>query len=220
MLNHQNLQLIQQQLASYNAQLVAVTKKQSLETILQLHNAGVRVMGENKVQELLPKYEQLPKDINWHLIGHLQTNKIKQIASFVKCIHSVDSPKLLTEIDKQAKQHNRIIKCLLQVHIATEETKFGFTPDELLLWLKQNPLNNLHHVSIVGLMGMATFTDNKTQIHHEFKQLKQLFDECKKRYFALQDSFCELSMGMSDDYPIALNEGSTMVRIGSLLYEL
>lgn len=220
MINLQNLQLIQQQLVPYKAQLVAVTKKQSTETILQLYDAGVRVMGENKVQELLPKYEQLPKDIDWHLIGHLQTNKVKQIASFVKCIHSVDSPKLLTEIDKQAKQHNRIIKCLLQVHIATEETKFGFAPNELLLWLEQNTLGNLHHVSVIGLMGMATFTNNKTQIHHEFKQLKQLFDECKSRYWGSQDSFCELSMGMSDDYSIALDEGSTMVRIGSLLYKL
>ena len=218
MLNHQQLQLIQQQLQPYKAQLVAVTKKQSIETILELYEAGQMVFGENKVQELLPKYEQLPKDIQWHLIGHLQTNKVKQIAGFIQCIHSVDSLRLLEEINEQAKRHGRTIRCLLQVHIAAEQTKFGFTPNELLQLLEQTSFAHLPHIAIVGLMGMATFTDNAQQVRNEFRHLKQLFVQCKNTFFASQDSFCELSMGMSDDYTIALEEGSTIIRVGSLLY--
>lgn len=218
MVNHQQLQLILQQLSQHKAQLVAVTKKQSIETILELYNTGQIVFGENKVQELLPKYEQLPKDIQWHLIGHLQTNKVKQIAGFIQCIHSVDSLRLLEEINEQAKRYSRTIRCLLQVHIAAEQTKFGFTPTELLQLLEQISLAHLPHITIVGLMGMATFTDNTEQVSNEFRHLKQLFEQCKSAFFASQDSFCALSMGMSDDYTIALEEGSTMVRVGSLLY--
>jgi pyridoxal phosphate enzyme (YggS family) len=187
--------------------LVAVSKTHPPELIREAYDAGQRIFGENKVQEMVAKYEVLPKDIQWHLIGHLQTNKVKYIAPWVSLIHSVDSPKLAEEIDKQGKKAGRVIPCLLQVHIATEETKFGFDRVELLNFIKTfKPMN----VSIEGLMGMASLTDNTDQIRKEFKTLHDLFIEI--------GNLKELSMGMSGDYKIAMEEGSTMVRIGTAIF--
>jgi PLP dependent protein len=194
--------------------LVAVSKTKPAEDILELYNLGQRDFGENYVQELVGKYEILPKDIRWHYIGHLQSNKVKYIAPFVHLIHGVDSFNLLKEINKQALKNNRVIDCLLQVHIAKEETKFGFEAHEL----KQlHQLHELKNVNIIGLMGMASFTNDKDLIRKEFEELKKCFDENAQQptsNLQLQT----LSMGMSSDYKIALEEGSTMVRIGSLLF--
>jgi pyridoxal phosphate enzyme (YggS family) len=187
--------------------LVAVSKTHPAGLIREAYDAGQRVFGENKVQEMVAKYEVLPKDIQWHLIGHLQTNKVKYIAPWVSLIHSVDSPKLAEEIDRQGKKAGRVIPCLLQVHIAKEETKFGFSREELLSFLKSFKLPN---ISIEGLMGMATLTDDKQQIRNEFRQLHDLFVEI--------GNLKELSMGMSSDYKIAMEEGSTMVRIGTAIF--
>ncbi|HEX8060587.1 MAG TPA: YggS family pyridoxal phosphate-dependent enzyme [Cyclobacteriaceae bacterium] len=187
--------------------LIAVSKTHPPELIQEAYDAGQRIFGENKVQEMVAKYEVLPKDIQWHLIGHLQTNKVKYIAPWVSLIHSVDSPKLAEEIDKQGKKVGREIPCLLQVHIATEETKFGFDREELLSFLKNFKLAN---ISIGGLMGMASLTDNRDQISKEFKSLHDLFIEI--------GNMKELSMGMSSDYKIAMEEGSTMVRIGTAIF--
>ena len=193
------------------ATLVAVSKIKPVEDILALYNLGQKDFGENYVQELVDKQTQLPTDIRWHFIGHLQSNKVKYIAPFVHLIHGVDSFKLLQEINKQAVKNNRIIKCLLQVHIAQETTKFGFGLNELN---DLSMLQNLHNVQVVGLMAMASFSDDKQLVRNEFKQLKKLFDTLK----IIQPQFSILSMGMSDDYTIALEEGSTMIRIGSLLF--
>ena len=193
--------------------LVVVTKTQPIERIMEVYNSGYKVYGENKVQELEEKYEQLPKDIQWHLIGHLQTNKVKYIAPFVYLIHSVDSLKLLQEIDKQAVRNNRGINCLLQIHIAEEETKFGFDFAEAEQILNVTELKN---VSIVGLMGMATNTNNEEQIKNEFHSLKTFFDKIKSK--TNNPAFQILSMGMSSDYKIAIKEGGTMVRIGSSIF--
>ncbi len=200
--------------------LIAVSKTKPVEAIMTLYNEGQRMFGENKVQELVEKYETLPKDIEWHLIGHLQTNKVKYIAFFVTMIHAVDSLKLLFEIEKQAAQSNRIIKVLLQMHIAQEETKFGLDTKELIEILEYYTTNPLlfSHVKIAGLMGMATNTDDEKIIHQEFKNLKNKFLYAKEAYLVGDKNFTELSMGMSGDYKIALQEGSTMVRIGSLLF--
>jgi pyridoxal phosphate enzyme (YggS family) len=187
--------------------LIAVSKTHPPALVQEAYDAGQRVFGENKVQEMVAKYEALPKDIQWHLIGHLQTNKVKYIAAWVSLIHSVDSAKLAEEIDKQGKKAGRIIPCLLQVHIAKEETKFGFDREELLKFLKESKLT---HVAIKGLMGMATLTDNVDQIRSEFRQLHDLFVEI--------GNMTELSMGMSSDYKIAMEEGSTMVRIGTAIF--
>jgi PLP dependent protein len=196
-----------------NVTLVVVTKTQQAEKIMEVYDAGYKIFGENKVQELLEKYETLPKDIQWHLIGHLQTNKVKYIAPFVHLIHSVDSLKLLQEIDKQALRNNRGIDCLLQIHIAQEETKFGFDFNEAEQIINANQLKN---VSIVGLMGMATNTNNEEQIKSEFHSLKSFFDKLKSQ--TQNPLFQILSMGMSSDYKIAIKEGSTMVRIGSSIF--
>ncbi len=201
-----------------NTQLIAVSKTKPNEALLNLYNKGQRAFGENYVQELVDKNATLPADIEWHFIGHLQSNKVKYIAPFVHFIHSIDSLKLLSEINKQAAKNNRVVKCLLQFHIADEDTKFGFDTEgveELIGILKENDLSN---VAICGVMGMATFTDDKAQVRREFKKLKHVFDTLKSTYFVDNQSFTHISMGMSDDYKMAIEEGSTMVRIGSLLF--
>ncbi len=201
-----------------HVKLVAVTKTHPVDTIMQAYSTGHKIFGENKVQELVSKYDLMPKDVEWHLIGHLQTNKVKYIAPFVSLIHSVDSLKLLSVIDKEAQKCNRIIDCLLQVYIASEETKFGLSADELHELLQSPELEQLQNVRVCGLMGMATFTDNMQQVRMEFRFLKNLFDEVKLRYFSAKPWFKDLSMGMSNDYRIAVEEGSTMVRIGSNIF--
>lgn len=201
-----------------DVQLVCVSKFHPDEALLEAYKAGERIFGESKVQEMCGKYERLPKDIQWHFIGHLQTNKIKYIVPFVELIHGVDSYKLLVEIDKQAAKINRVVNCLLQVHIAIEETKFGFSPEELLDTLRAGGWQSLQHVKICGLMGMATFTDTKIQVKAEFRELKTLFDQAKSDYFAEEPAFKNLSMGMSDDFQLAIEEGSNMVRVGSLIF--
>lgn len=200
------------------ATLVAVSKTKPIEDILELYTLGQKDFGENYVQELTGKYEQLPKDIRWHFIGHLQSNKVKYIAPFVHLIHGVDSVSLLKEINKQAAKHNRIINCLLQVHIATEETKFGLNDTELAAVIHEVQSGDvMQHIKICGLMGMASFSDNEKLVKEEFSSLKKLFD----KYAAVQTDNMQLqilSMGMSSDYKIALTAGSNMVRIGSLLF--
>jgi len=201
-----------------NARLIAVSKTKPAGEILQLYRLGQRLFGENKVQEMTEKKDLLPADIEWHLIGHLQTNKVKYIAPFVAMIHSVDSLKLLQEINKQAAKNERIIPCLLQIHIAEEETKFGLDRDELFELLSSPLLNDLKHVSINGLMGMATNTHDQEKIEKEFALLRQIFHEVKAKFFSSTSAFTELSMGMSSDYKIALKHGSTLIRVGSLLF--
>lgn len=198
--------------------LIAVSKTKPLADILQAYRAGCRDFGENKVQEMLGKQEQAPKDIRWHLIGHLQSNKVKYIAPFVHLIHSVDSLKLLQEINKQAQKYDRVIDCLLQIYIAQEESKFGLEFEEAEAILQSEALALLKNIRIVGLMGMASFTDKQEQIRQEFAGLKKFFDHCKEKYQTENVCLLELSMGMSGDYKIALQEGSTMVRIGSSLF--
>lgn len=202
----------------HHTKLVAVSKTKSIDQILEIYNYGQRAFGENKVQELIEKEDALPKNIEWHMIGHLQKNKVKYIASFIHLIHSVDSLELLAEINKNAKKHNRIIDCLLQFYIANENTKFGLTVEEANALLESEVYSKLRNVRIVGVMGMATFTDNLQQIRNEFKNLKSIFNNLKLHYFMNNPEFKEISMGMSDDYIIAIEEGSTMVRIGSLLF--
>ena len=198
--------------------LVCVSKFHPNETLLEAYNCGERVFGESKVQELCGKFETLPKDISWHFIGHLQTNKIKFIVPFVDLIHGVDSYKLLEEINKQALKAGTTVNCLLQVHIAMEETKFGFSTAELNETLSEGKWKDLSGITICGLMGMATYTEDKDRIRSEFKGLKSLLDQVKQQYFSDQPSFGTLSMGMSDDYHLAIEEGSTMVRIGSSIF--
>lgn len=194
--------------------LVAVTKTKSVPEIMEAYTAGQRDFGENKIQEMTAKFEQLPKDIRWHMIGHLQSNKVKYMASFVHLIHGVDKFSTLLEIDKQAKKHNRIINCLLQVHIAQEETKFGFSIDEIETVLASKEFQSLKNVCVIGLMGMATFTDDEVQIQSEFHFLAQFFNQLKTTY----THFTTLSMGMSSDYNIAISEGSTVIRVGSAIF--
>lgn len=213
-----NLTELKKELDSYNAKLIAVSKTKSNEEIMEAYDAGQRVFGENQVQELTDKYEQLPKDIEWHLIGHLQTNKVKYIAPFVSLIHSVDSLKLLIEINKQAAKNNRIIDCLLQVYIADEDTKFGLGHDETIELLRSEEFAELKNIRIVGLMGIATNTKLEKQINDEFNELKVFFDGIKQSFFRKESSFKEISMGMSGDYKIALENGSTMIRVGSTIF--
>lgn len=198
--------------------LVAVSKTKPLELLKEAYAAGQRHFGENRVQELEEKYNALPKDICWHMIGHLQSKKVKTIAPFVHLIHGVDSFKLLTEINKQALKNNRTIDCLLQFFIAQEETKFGFDLEEALEIIGSNEFVALKNIRLVGIMGMATFTDDTDQIRSEFKTLATYFDQLKSTHFSNQPSFKEISMGMSGDYAIAIEEGSTMVRIGSAIF--
>lgn len=201
-----------------NVCLVAVSKTKPNEAIAAAYAVGQRHFGENKVQELVEKYETLPKDIKWHMIGHLQTNKVKYIAPFVHLIHAVDSLKLLKEIDKQAEKNNRIIDCLLQIHIAEEDHKFGFSEEELLQSIEENAFLGFENIRVVGLMGMATFTENNAQITKEFASLKHTFDHLKKQGLPTNFDLKELSMGMSGDYELAIQQGSTMVRIGSTIF--
>ena len=212
------LDKIQNELQTTNTTLVAVSKTKPNEAIMNLYAQGQRIFGENRVQELVEKYEALPKDIEWHLIGHLQTNKVKYIAPFVQMIHSADSLKLLKEINKQAAKHERTIDCLLQMHIADEMTKFGMNESEVVDLLNSMEFKNMQNVRITGVMGMATFTNNEVQVRNEFRQLTSIFNQLKRDFFVDDEAFKEISMGMSGDYQIAVEEGSTMVRIGSLLF--
>ena len=198
--------------------LVAVSKFHPNEAIEEAYRAGQRIFGESKVQEMTAKYESLPKDIEWHFIGHLQTNKVKYIVPYVALIHGIDSYKLLAEVDKQAAKAGRRVNCLLQLHIAREETKFGFSCDECRQMLAEGQWRQLQHIRLCGLMGMATNTDNVEQIKEEFRSLSDFFREVKSTWFADDDAFCELSMGMSHDYHEAIAEGSTLVRVGSKIF--
>ncbi|MBO5080287.1 MAG: YggS family pyridoxal phosphate-dependent enzyme [Bacteroidaceae bacterium] len=201
-----------------SVRLVAVSKFHPIEALQEAYEGGQRIFGESKVQEMTQKYEALPKDIEWHFIGHLQTNKIKYMAPYVALIHGVDSYKLLSEINKQAAKAGRIIPCLLQIHIAQEETKFGFSTDECRTMLEEGNWRQLKNVQIAGVMGMATNTEDEAQIKREFSTLSAFFQEVKESYFREVSSFKEISMGMSDDYPIAIEEGSTLIRIGSRIF--
>ena len=212
----QNLNNIKSQLPTH-VTLVAVSKTKPVADLMEAYNAGQRIFGENKIQEMTDKWEVMPKDIEWHMIGHVQTNKVKYMAPYVSLIHGVDSLKLLQEINKQAAKNNRVIDCLLQIYIAEEESKFGLDEQELEEILSSTEFKQLKNIRIVGLMGMATFTENKNQIEKEFKHLKTIFDKYKK----LNTEHCQLntlSMGMSGDYQLAISCGSTMVRIGSSIF--
>jgi len=197
--------------------LIAVSKTKPVSDILETYNAGQRIFGENKIQEMVDKQEQLPKDIEWHMIGHLQSNKVKYMASFVHLIHGVDSFKKLQEINKQAQKHNRIINCLLQIKIAIEETKFGLSIEDAEYLLRSNEMTSLKNVNIIGFMGMASFTNDETIIRNEFKILKKFLNSTLK-YKSSNFTPSTLSMGMSGDYQIAIEEGSTMVRVGSAIF--
>ena len=198
--------------------LLAISKYQPIEALQEAYDAGQRMFGENHIQEMAAKAAALPKDIAWHFTGHVQTNKIKYMASFVSLIHAVDSFRLLREINKHAAKHDRIIDCLLQIHIAQEDTKYGLTIEECRELLATEPWRELTNVRIVGLMAMGSNTDDMELVRGEFRQMKQLFDELKDTYFADEPSFSQLSEGMTDDYPIAIEEGSTIVRIGSMIF--
>lgn len=209
-----NIQQLALSLKGKPCTVIAVTKTHPIPTLQLAYDLGLKVFGENKVQEMAAKYEALPKDIQWHMIGHLQRNKVKYIAPFVSLIHSIDSLELLCEVDKQAAKHKRIIPYLLQIHIAQEESKFGFTFEEASSLITQNSWKNLSNVKLIGLMGMATNTENVDQIRLEFNNLNTFFKQMKITFPRLEI----LSMGMSNDYPIALEEGSTMIRVGSALF--
>jgi len=213
----QNLKFIKNNIPE-NVTLVCVSKFHSETAIMEAYDVGERVFGESRVQELTEKYNHLPKDIQWHFIGHLQTNKVKYLVPFVALIHGVDSFKLLSEINKQAEKINRKINCLLQVHIATEESKFGFSAEELMELFESKNIRSLEFINVKGLMAMATFTDNQEQIKNEFLGLKKLFEMIKENYEVNNSDFSEISMGMSDDYKLAIQAGSTMVRIGSSIF--
>jgi pyridoxal phosphate enzyme (YggS family) len=213
----ENLKQIKSELPS-GVELVAVGKTHPPEVILEAYHAGHRAFGENKVQELIAKASSLPNDIEWHLIGHLQTNKVKYIASFIHLIHSVDSLKLLTVINKEGEKNGRVIECLLQIFIATEESKFGMDENELEALLRSPELVLMKNIRICGLMGMASFSNDMKLVREEFHGLNQLFKKIKQHFFAEKDYFNHLSMGMSSDYKIAVEEGATLVRIGSVIF--
>ena len=208
-----NLHKIQSKLPG-NVTLVAVSKTKPVSDLMEAYDAGQRVFGENKIQEMAEKHEQMPKDIEWHMIGHVQTNKVKYMAEFVSLIHGVDSLKLLKEINKQAKKHNRIIYCLLQIKIAKEDSKFGMSTEAATALLQSEAYSELKNINVVGVMGMATFTDDITQIKSEFTYLKSSFDKLK----LLNSNFEIVSMGMSGDYQLAIECGSTMIRVGSSIF--
>lgn len=212
-----NLNTIQASLPPH-VTLVAVSKTKPVPDLMEAYNAGQRIFGENKIQEMAGKHEEMPKDIQWHMIGHVQTNKVKYMASFVSLVHGVDSLKLLAEIDKQAKKHNRVIDCLLQMHIAEEDTKFGMDESELNDLLASAEFKQLQNIRITGLMGMATFTEDESQIRREFMHLKENFDHLSQQPETPNFKPETLSMGMSGDYQIAIKCGSTMVRIGSSIF--
>ena len=198
--------------------LVAVSKTKPISDIQEAYDAGQRVFGENYPQELRDKHEMLPQDIQWHFIGHLQTNKIKYIIPFVTLIHSIDTANLLEAVNKEAKKYDRVVDCLLQFHIALEETKFGLDLDEARQLLDSEAFKQMQNVRICGVMGMGTFTDDMDEVRKEFKHLKSIFETLKQDYFANQPQFKEISMGMSDDYPIAIEEGATLIRVGSKIF--
>ncbi len=214
----QEYQTLIKRIKTHGARLVAVSKTKPEADIMALYQFGQRAFGENRVQELTEKQANLPDDIEWHMIGHLQTNKVKYIAPFVHLIHSVDSFKVLKAVNKEAQKNERVIDCLLQIKIAEEDTKYGFDDSSLREMLKSEVFTKLHHIRICGVMGMATFTDNEQQVRREFQQLKRHFQQLQTEYFTDQKYFKEISMGMSGDYEWALEEGSTIVRIGSLLF--
>jgi pyridoxal phosphate enzyme (YggS family) len=217
-MNLEKYKQLNEEINSHGARLVAVSKTKPAADILTLYQAGQKLFGENKAQELESKYEVLPHDIEWHFIGHLQSNKVKDIAPFVSLIHSVDSLKVLQEIDKQAAKNNRVIDCLLQIFIATEETKFGLNREELYSLLTSVEFSLMKHVRIRGFMGMATNTADEDKVENEFAFLKTLFDHVKQDHFPDKEYFNELSMGMSADYKIALKHGATLIRIGSIIF--
>ncbi|PKP34359.1 MAG: YggS family pyridoxal phosphate-dependent enzyme [Bacteroidetes bacterium HGW-Bacteroidetes-15] len=212
-----NLQSIKSSMPNH-VTLVAISKTHPPDVILEAYSEGQRAFGENKVQEMVSKYEVLPKDIEWHLVGHLQTNKVKYVAPFVSLIHSVDSFKLLKEINKGGEKNSRVINCLLQMHIAEEDTKFGLSQEELIDILDSQEFKLLTNVQVVGLMGMATFSEEINQVRREFKGLANIYKEVKSKYFSKTPTFNTLSMGMSGDYLVAIEEGSTMIRVGSSIF--
>ena len=213
----ENLEAVIQALPD-SVELVAVSKTKPNSSILEAYAAGHRVFGENRIQELIAKSDALPKDIEWHMIGHLQSNKVKYIAPFIGLIHAVDKAKLLTEINKEALKSNRVIRVLLQFHIAKEESKFGMSLAEAEELLSSYQFKSFENIEVVGVMGMATFTSDEEQVRNEFRNLKSIFERLKSDHFRDQASFKEISMGMSDDYNLAIEEGSTMVRIGSSIF--
>ncbi|MFC2123304.1 YggS family pyridoxal phosphate-dependent enzyme [Bacteroidota bacterium] len=213
-----NLNLFKSELVGTGCRLIAVSKTKPEDMILKAYNSGHRIFGENKVQDLVAKAQNLPSDIMWHMIGHLQRNKVKYVAPFVSMIHSVDSVRLLAEINKQAAKNERVIDCLFQVHIAEEETKFGLSSNELLDMVKNPELKDYENIRIVGLMGMATYTDDELQIRKEFRFLSELFYKIQSEISAENIEMMELSMGMTSDYKIAIEEGSTLIRIGTAIF--
>ncbi len=213
----ENLETVRKTIPS-GVLLVAVSKTKPVEDLQEAYDAGQRVFGENHALEMRDKHEVLPKDIDWHFIGHLQTNKIKYIVQYVRLIHSIDTFNLLQAVNKEAVKHDRVVDCLLQFHIAEEETKFGLSMEEAEEILNSDIFKTMKNVRICGVMGMATNTDNMTQVRKEFHHLKEIFDTLKAKYFADCEWFKEISMGMSHDYPIAIEEGSTMVRVGSKIF--
>lgn len=213
----ENLKVVKANLPEH-VMMVAVSKTHPAHVVQEAYEAGQHDFGENRVQELIEKQALLPKDIRWHLIGHLQRNKVKQIAAFVHLIHSIDSERLLREVDRQASVNSRVIDVLLQFHVAQEETKFGFSSEEAETMLAQADIKALQHVRIVGVMGMATFTEDETQVRSEFRKLKSIFSRLKETVLSGASHFSTISMGMSGDYPLAVEEGSTMVRVGSAIF--
>jgi pyridoxal phosphate enzyme (YggS family) len=213
-----NIKSLKKETGNINVTLIAVSKTKPAEELLEAYNAGQRLFGENMVQELVEKYEHLPKDIQWHLIGHLQSNKVKYIAPFIAMIQSVDSIKLLQEIEKHAEKNNRVIDCLLQIYIADEETKYGLGFDEAIDLLRSDEFTALKHIRIRGLMGIGTNTDREKQIKEEYYELKTFFDGVKQSFFRKDSYFDTLSMGMSADYKLAIEQGSNMVRLGSTIF--
>ena len=213
----ENLDIVRATVSS-NVTLIAVSKTKPVSDLQEAYDAGQRIFGENKALEMRDKHQVLPDDIQWHFIGHLQTNKIKYIAPFVTLIHAIDSLSLLEAVNKEAAKNNRVIDCLLQFHIAQEETKFGLDMDEARAMLESESFKSLNNINICGVRGMATFTDDAAQVRDEFKSLKNIFETLKENYFKGNESFKEISMGMSDDYPIAIEEGATMVRVGSKIF--
>jgi len=214
----ENIKSLKKETSLLDVTLVAVSKTKPAEEVLEAYQTGQRIFGENMVQEMVEKHEKLPKDIQWHLIGHLQSNKVKYIAPFVSMIQSVDSLKLLQEINKHAEKNNRVIDCLLQIYIADEDTKFGLGFDEAIELLRSEDFTQLKHIRIRGLMGIATNTDNEKQIKEEYYELKTFFDGIKQSFFRKDDAFDTVSMGMSADYKIAIEQGSNMVRLGSTIF--
>ena len=213
-----NISAIKEELGNASVKLIAVSKTKPVESITEAYNAGQRIFGENTVQELVEKYERLPKDIEWHLIGHLQSNKVKYIAPFINMIHSVDSLKLLQEINKQAIKNNRVIDCLLQIYIADEDTKYGLDFSEAIDLLRSKEFTELKNIRIRGVMGIATFTVNPRMTQDEFYELKTFYTGLKETIFRKNPEFTEISMGMSGDYKIAIEKGSTMIRLGSTIF--